>query len=90
MAVAFLEKRLTHAVDAATERARTDFGALTAKLETLNPLSVLARGYAAVFNDAGESVTDACALRTGETLDICLAKGRVQAVVTEIRESERK
>ena len=90
MAVAFLEKRLMHAVDAATERARTDFGALTAKLGAMNPLSVLARGYAAVFNGTGEAVTDANALQIGEALDIRLAKGRAKAIVTEIGESERK
>ena len=90
MAVAFLEKRLTHAADAATERARTDFGALAAKLGALNPLSVLARGYAAVFDASGAFVTDATALNEGDTLDIRLAKGRAQAVVTAIRKSEEQ
>jgi exodeoxyribonuclease VII large subunit len=90
MAVAFLEKRLTHAMDAATERARADFGAFAAKLGALNPLAVLARGYAAVFNAAGEAVTDAGSLAEGDPLDIRLANGRARAVVTEIRKSERK
>ena len=90
MAVAFLEQRLTHAVDASAEQARTSFGALAAKLGALNPLSVLARGYAAVFNANGESVTDAETLQMGDKLDIRLANGRTQAVVTAIGKSEEE
>lgn len=90
MAVAFLEQRLTHTVDASAEQARTSFGALAAKLGALNPLSVLARGYAAVFNANGESVTDAETLQMGDKLDIRLANGRAQAVVTAIGKSEEE
>ena len=89
MTVAFLEKRLTHAADAAAERARTDFGALSAKLSALNPLSVLARGYAAVFDQENKPVTEAGRLTVGQELHVRLADGIADAVVTGIRESEK-
>ncbi len=89
MTVAFLEKRLTHAADAAAERARTDFGALAAKLSALNPLSVLARGYAAVFDQENKPVTEAGRLTVGQELHVRLADGIADAVVTGIRESEK-
>ncbi|MBQ8357206.1 MAG: exodeoxyribonuclease VII large subunit [Clostridia bacterium] len=88
MAVAFLEKRLEHATATATERARTDFGALAAKLGALNPLHVLSRGYAAAFDDNGSPVTRAEGLSAGQNLHIRFADRTADTVITGVRESE--
>jgi len=88
MLVAFLEQRLTRAADLATERARSDFASLAAKLGALNPLSVLGRGYAVLFDDARKPITDRKGLSVGQNLHIRLAEVTADAVITAIRESE--
>lgn len=52
------------------------------KLNALNPLSVLSRGYAVVYKD-GEMIKDADSLQSGDMLAIRLAHGEVGAVVTD-------
>ena len=88
MAVAFLSQRLDRAAVGAAERARTDFSTLAAKLGALNPLNVLARGYAAVFDDEGKPVTRAEGLSAGQNLHIRFADRTADAVISGVRESE--
>ena len=88
MALAFLEQRLCRAVEGRTEQARHTLGALAAKLDALNPLSVLSRGYAAVFDKEGKPVTGGQRLTVGGEIQIRLADATADAVITGIRESE--
>ena len=88
MAVAFLSQRLDRAAISASERARTDFSTLAAKLGALNPLNVLARGYAAVFDDEGKPVIRAEGLSAGQNLHIRFADRTADAVISGVRESE--
>ena len=88
MAVAFLEKRLEYAASSCTDRAKNEFGALTAKLDALNPLRVLARGYTAVFDGTGAPVTRAADLADGQDIQIRFADKTANATVRCIRESE--
>lgn len=88
MAVAFLEKRLHHAAEVTSSRFRAELGAYSAKLYTLNPLSVLARGYAAVFDEKQVPVTCGGDLVIGQSIHIRFKEHVADAVVTDIRESE--
>ena len=54
-----------------------------AKMEALNPLSVLARGYAAVGKESGEAVTRADQIGAGDLLRIQFSDGSVLAQVTK-------
>jgi exodeoxyribonuclease VII large subunit len=51
-------------------------------LETLSPLAVLQRGYALIFDVAGNLVKDAAQLHPGDTIRARLARGEIQAAVT--------
>lgn len=64
------------------ERARFALG--VGRLEALNPLSVLARGYS-VVERCGAVVSDAKNISVGDTLDIRLASGGISATVTKIK-----
>lgn len=72
-------------LDAATKRAitrktqRVDL--LHARLKTLSPLAVLERGYSIVQSN-GKAVKDADTVEKESLLDIKLAKGQLEAVVT--------
>jgi exodeoxyribonuclease VII large subunit len=58
-----------------------------ALLDSLSPLSVLARGYAIARTiPAGNVIRDARDLSTGDPVGINVAKGRFNAVVTTIEE----
>ncbi len=64
------------------EAARRDLGATAARLESLSPLAVLARGYSITTRAVdGAVVRDAGTLRSGELLHTRLAKGRVTSQV---------
>ena len=50
-------------------------------LETLSPLAILERGYALVFDGAGELVKDASLVKAGEEIRARVARGEIAAVV---------
>ncbi|MGB8580621.1 MAG: exodeoxyribonuclease VII large subunit [Candidatus Sulfotelmatobacter sp.] len=51
-------------------------------LETLSPLAVLQRGYALIFDAAGNLVKDAAQLNPGDAVRARLARGEIRAAVT--------
>jgi exodeoxyribonuclease VII large subunit len=69
------------------EALRAGLAGRTALLDSLSPLSVLARGYAIVRTlPEGRIIRDAGELTTGDPVGINVAKGRFDAVVTKIEE----
>jgi exodeoxyribonuclease VII large subunit len=56
-------------------------------LETLSPLAILERGYALVFDDAGQLVKDASLVKPGEEITARLARGEIQARVKKPRDA---
>jgi exodeoxyribonuclease VII large subunit len=77
-------ERLRSAPRLLLERRRASLDHAGARLQALSPLATLGRGYAIVRSGA-EAVREAAALTTGDTLDIQLAAGSVDARVEEIR-----
>ncbi len=55
----------------------------TAKLEALNPLSIISRGYTAVFKEDGELAKSVKQLVPGDKIKFNLTDGRVEARVEE-------
>jgi exodeoxyribonuclease VII large subunit len=56
---------------------------LTARLQALSPLQVLERGYALVFDSAGNLVKEAVQLQAGDTVRTRVAHGAFTATVKE-------
>src|SRR5208283_3136539 len=52
-------------------------------LETLSPLAILQRGYALVFDGAGELVKDAAEVKVGEEISARVARGEIRATVVK-------
>lgn len=65
--------------------ARRRLAVLAARLDALSPLAVLARGYAIALAE-GRALVDARDARVGDALSIRLARGSVEARVTDVRE----
>jgi exodeoxyribonuclease VII large subunit len=69
------------------EARRGRLGRAAGKLESLSPLSVLARGYALVFDGQGRLVREAGAVAQGQSVHIRVHRGTLQATVTAKEES---
>ena len=67
---------------------RAEFQYKTAKMEALNPLAVVARGYSAVFDEKGVLVKSISQLAPGDGVSFALTDGKVHARVEKI-ESEK-
>ena len=72
-------KALDRAILFSLQRSRTSLASMAGRLEALSPLSVLSRGFAAVYR--GENmITHATDVKTGDQLRIRFADGEVDAV----------
>ena len=69
-------------------QSKQDYTVLLTKLELLNPLSILKKGYTVLTNDKDEMVTTVQDISVGQDLLIPLDDGRVRASVKEIETSE--
>jgi exodeoxyribonuclease VII large subunit len=76
-----LERRLLRAGQDLTSRLRPRLARAAGKLDALSPLSVLARGYALVRDDAGTVIRDAAQVEVGERLRLQLSRGELEVVV---------
>ena len=66
------------------DKAKYNTSARYEKLEALNPLNVLLRGYAIVEDESGRAVTGASALSAGDETTLRFADGRANATVKNI------
>jgi exodeoxyribonuclease VII large subunit len=75
--------RLTAAATARLHADRLKLAQLDARLQALDPLAVLARGYSVVRDSSGRVVREGRALARGERLDIRFAEGGAHARVED-------
>ncbi len=75
--------RLTAAATARLHAERLKLAQLDARLQSLDPLAVLARGYSVVRDSSGRAVREGRALARGERLDIRFAEGGAHARVED-------
>ena len=88
MALAMDEQALYTRMERILAAKRAEFQYKTAKMEALNPLAVVARGYSAVFDEKGILVKSVSQLAPGDGVSFALTDGRVHARVEKI-ESEK-
>ncbi|MBQ8339356.1 MAG: exodeoxyribonuclease VII large subunit [Clostridia bacterium] len=88
MQLSYMTERLQRAQSGIATGKRSVLGALAAKLEALNPLGVLARGYTAVLDDAGGAITKSALLSPGQHVEIRFCDGSVDALIVGKKESE--
>lgn len=81
MTLAFMEEKLDTLTDRKLADLRGSFAAFCGKLDTLNPLSVLSRGYAAVLNEDSGIVKSVKDVHPGERVRIRFCDGETGAVI---------
>ncbi|MBQ3490746.1 MAG: exodeoxyribonuclease VII large subunit [Clostridia bacterium] len=84
MALLMVERMLQSRVESVLTAKKMQFQKETAKLEALNPLSVVARGYSAVFDENNSLIKSILQIREGENISFMLTDGTVRAEVKEI------
>jgi len=84
-----LAQRLRQASTHSTRAARVRIERSDLRLEALNPLRVLERGYALVYGPDGKLLRSASQVASGEEIVVRLASGRIQATVTGKRSEDR-
>jgi len=80
-----LEKRLISSFRFKVEQVRRSWSVSTTLLDSLSPLAVLQRGYSlARILPEGRIIRDAAMLTVGDSLEIQVQKGRLEAEVTRV------
>ena len=85
--LSLLEYRSHCAAAELTTRREGELKVKMARLDALSPLGVLTRGYSIAQKTSGEIVRDAHQMEMGEKLNIRLARGKIETVVTDVAET---
>ena len=84
LALSTLDREMDHRMEKILERKINSLGTLSGKLDALSPLSVLKRGYGAVFHETGKTVSSAKELHPGDHITLRLADGSAKAEICEV------
>ncbi len=84
------EEKLCARMEKILERKKAMLGATTAKLDALNPLAVVSRGYSAVFAEDGKLIKSVEQAEVGKTVSFMLTDGKISAEVKTVEREERK
>ncbi len=76
-----ISERMENSVARLIDRKRQEFIKNTAKLEALNPMSVISRGYSAVFTGDGELVKSVKQVKVGDEFSFKVTDGTVTGKV---------
>ncbi len=83
------EQMLHEKMQAVLRTKGANLGEKAAKLDALNPLAVLARGYAAVFDEKNKVIKNTKGVKIGDDITLAMADGKLSATVkTIIKEKE--
>ena len=82
--VDYVQHRLTAAFSETVQRKHRRFASLTAKLDAMSPLKVLARGYSMASDGQGTLLRSVKQIKPGDRLTVQFADGSAAAVVEEV------
>ena len=82
--VDYVQHRLTAAFSETVQRKHRRFASLTAKLDAMSPLKVLARGYSMASDRQGTLLRSVKQIKPGDRLTVRFADGSAAAVVEEV------
>lgn len=90
MALGVAEDKLYNRITFLLERKKSALAGKTAKLDAMNPLSVLSRGYGAAFAPDGTVIRSAAQVEKGSDISLMLSDGIVRATVCDIVMNEKE
>lgn len=90
MALGIAEDKLYNRITFLLERKKSALAGKTSKLDAMNPLSVLSRGYGAAFASDGTVIRSAAQVEKGSDISLMLSDGTVRATVCDIVMNEKE
>lgn len=89
MALISVSGRMEQAIKLNLTGQRGKFASLVASLEALNPMSVISRGYCAVFGEAGTVIKSVKQIKKGDEFTVKTTDGSIVGKTVEIFEDEK-
>ena len=78
------EKQINSAFEAVFKEKASRLSVVSSKLTALNPMAVLSRGYAAVFDGDGRVINSVKALKKDDEISLNVADGKAKAKIVDI------
>ncbi len=78
------EKRISGAFENLYSAKANRLSVVSSKLTALNPMAVISRGYAAVFDGEGKVINSVSGLNKGEEITFNLSDGKAKAEITQV------
>lgn len=88
--VVLMNEKLNTAADKKYERRLAEYTNLTEKLVSLNPLSILGRGYGAIKNDDGAIIGRVSDMEIGQNVSIIMSDGEAKATIISVETVNNK
>lgn len=85
-----LGTRIENSMLGAMRESKGKLAELSAKLEGMNPLSILSRGYSAIRDGEGKMIHKLSQINVGESISVIMNDGEAKATVNEISFKERQ
>ncbi len=85
--LSLLQQKLDQQMQQKLRDSRQALGKAAAVLDSVNPLSILQRGYSVTSKSNGEIISDTQSINVGDTLSTRLAEGSIESVVQKIHQS---
>ncbi|MBR4288966.1 MAG: hypothetical protein IKT50_05980, partial [Clostridia bacterium] len=86
MILATLDREMENAMTNILQEKKSGLLQKAAALDALSPLAVLTRGYSAVFNEKGETVSQKKNLSVGDKVTLRLSDGTAKAEILEVEQ----
>ena len=81
-----LSQRLRHSMSSLYASKASQFAHLAEQLHMVSPLATIARGYSISRKQSGEIIKDSQAVSEGDSIEIQLANGSLEASVTAVKD----
>ena len=78
------EKQINAAFESVFKEKASRLSVVSSKLTALNPMAVLSRGYAAVFDGDGKVINSVSSLKKDDEITLNVADGKAKAKITDI------
>ena len=79
-------EKLYSAMNTKNKELRSDIQRISAQLSALNPLSILSRGYGAVFNENNDVVKSVDQIKVNDNITVKISDGDITAKILSIKE----
>lgn len=88
MELIHLSEKLDMITEKKVDKAKSSLVASLSKLEALNPLAVVARGYSVVTSSDGATLKSVEQIEIGDTVNVKIKDGSISATVNDIRKEK--